>query len=146
MGVRARAILECQQAARADHLREFRWTPSFGDRTWTLLLVPVYATYYLDDELVPRQILINGQTGQLAGARRGSLIRAKGRSLTIGIIAIVLLALSLAVGLGGLLFPPLIVAAVIGGMIALVVGAGAFVPLVRTTQFNRREAARSSEI
>ena len=139
MGVRRRAMAECQTAAGADHVREFRWAPSYDGATWTLLLLPVYATYYLDDDGDARQVLINGQTGQLTGARRGSLARAHRRSLIIGIVALVLLLLSIALGLAGLLFPPLVVVAVLGALLAVAIGAGAIVPTARVVIFNRRQ-------
>lgn len=142
LGLRQRAIAECQEAAGADHLRDFRWAPSFDNRAWTLLLLPVYATYYLDDEGAAQQVLINGQTGQLTGTRRGSLHRAHRRSLTIGIVALVLFILSLALALGGMLFPPLAVVGVVGALAALLIGVMAIIPTARVMLFNRRESQR----
>lgn len=140
-GVRRRAAQECRQAATADHIRDFRWAPDYGDQTWTLLLMPVYATYYLDDEGAARRVLINGQTGQIYGARRGSMQRAQRVALIIGIIALVLFLISLGLGLAGFLFPPLFVVGILGVVLALLVGIGATVPLLRVWRFNRRQAS-----
>ena len=45
-----RARRDCKQAAGADHMRSFRWTPQFTAPQWTQLLLPVYATHYQDDD------------------------------------------------------------------------------------------------
>jgi hypothetical protein len=76
-GFQSSAVKECQQACRADHLREFTWQPEFSEQNWTLLLAPVYATFYLDDENKPQPILVNGQSGKLSGSRRASLDEPK---------------------------------------------------------------------
>ncbi len=147
MGLRQRASQECRTAADADHLRSYRWSPTCTDIRWTLLLLPIYATYYLDDEDIPRQILVNGQTGQLTGVRRASPERAHRRSLTIGIIALVLFTLSLILGLVGMLIvPPLVVVAVLGALLSIMVGIAAIVPTARVTLFNRRQSTQLERI
>ncbi len=129
---------ECRQAASADHIRQFRWSPAYTGQQWTLLLLPLYATYYLDDEGQPRPVLINGQSGRVYGVRRASMQRAQHTALIIVAIATVLFLLSLAAGVAGLAVPPLLAAGGIGGVIALCVGLGAIIPIVRAWQFNRR--------
>lgn len=142
LGIRQRAIAECQEAAGADHLQDFRWAPTYGERAWTLLLLPVYAAFYLDDDGHPQPVLINGQTGQITGARRGSLARAHRRSWTVGTAALILFVLSLALSLAGLLFPPLIIIGVLGALLAILIGIAAIVPTARVMLFNRREDSR----
>lgn len=137
--VRTLAAKECQKAASADHFRQFRWKPVYTNRNWTLLLRPVYATYYLDDEGQPQPVLLHGQTGQINGARRGSMRRAQKTALIIAIVAAVIFVLSLILGAVGLMVPPLLVVAAIGIVVALLVGLGALVPIVRVWQFNRRQ-------
>lgn len=132
------AAEECRQACEADHIRQFRWSPEYGALTWTLRLLPVYATYYLDDEGHPCPVLLNGQTGQISGLRRGSMQRAQRWSLIIVAVAAVLFVLSLIAGLIGIAVPPLLVLAGIGGLIALGVGLCALIPIVRVWQFNRK--------
>jgi hypothetical protein len=85
-------------------------------------------------------VLINGQTGQLYGAKRGSMQRAQRVALIVGVIALALFFISLVVGLAGLLFPPLFVVGIIGVIVALLVGVGATVPLLRVWRFNRQQA------
>ncbi|MGC9468424.1 MAG: hypothetical protein ACP5HS_07525 [Anaerolineae bacterium] len=146
LALRQRALEECRQAARADHIRDFDWEPEYTRRHWTLLLLPVYSTVYLDDEEEPQRVMINGQTGQLHGSRRGSMKRAGRVSLTIGIIAAVLFLLSVALALFGSLFPPLVAVGLVGALIALALGVGAAVPVIQVTVFNRREQRTSLQV
>jgi hypothetical protein len=141
--VRKRAAEECRQAADADHLRQFRWKPTSVKRNWTMLLVPLYTTTYEDDEGQARVLLIHGQTGQIDGERRASTKRARRTALVIGIVALVMLGISLAVAATGLIVPPLAVVGGLGGLVALLVGAGALVPIVRVWLFNRRQDRRA---
>lgn len=67
---------ECLRACAANHLRQFRWKVRFNRLNWTLMLLPVYATSYTDEEGKPQPILIHGQTGAVSGPRRASLRRA----------------------------------------------------------------------
>ena len=129
---------ECRQAAGADHIRQFRWSPTYTDQNWTLLLLPLYATYYLDDESQPRPVLINGQSGRVYGVRRASMQRAQRTALIIVAVAAVLFFLSLVAGVAGLAVPPLLVVGGIGGVVALCVGLGAIIPIFRAWQFNRK--------
>ena len=40
---------ECREATGGQHIGEFRWSADFEDVDWTLLLLPVYMTYYVGD-------------------------------------------------------------------------------------------------
>ncbi|MGC9346843.1 MAG: hypothetical protein ACP5JG_01790 [Anaerolineae bacterium] len=131
---------ECRRAARADHVRSFQWRPSYAGRNWTLLLLPFYATYYMDDAGDPQRVLLNGQTGQVYGRRRGSTTRAQQIALIAGLIALVLFLVSLGLGLASFLLPPLLAVGIIGIIVSLLVAVGAFVPMVQVWAFNRREA------
>lgn len=134
----ATAAEECRQAAGADQIREFRWTPTYTGLHWTLLLQPVYATYYLDDEGVPQPVLIHGQSGQLSGARRASWQRAQRLTLIICLVAVALGGLSLLAAVAGFIAPPLLPLAIVGLIVAALVGVGALIPLLVVWQFNRR--------
>jgi hypothetical protein len=140
--VRKRAAEECQRAAGADHLRQFRWKPANINRNWTMLLVPVYTTYYEDDEGRARVLMMHGRTGQIDGARRASMKRARRRALIIGGVALLMLVVSLVVAGAGLIMPPLAAVGGIGGLVALLTGVGALVPIVRVWQFNRQQDRR----
>ena len=132
------AAAEVQSAAKADYVRKFRWAPSYQDKVWTLLLAPVYATYYADDTGQPQSVLIHPQSGQVDGIRRSSMKSAQRVSLILGMIALVGFVLSLVLGMIGLVIPPLLIIAVIGGVISACVGVGAFIPMLRSWRFNLR--------
>jgi hypothetical protein len=133
------AAEECRQAASADHLRDFRWSPEFGSADWTLLLQPLYSTYYLDDDGQPRPVYLNGQTGAVSGVRRASPKRARGRSLTILIVAAVIFMVSLLLALAGALLPPLLAVGGVGLFAGVVVAFAAAVPAIVVWQFNRSQ-------
>lgn len=139
--VRQRAAGECQRAAAADHFREFLWTPTYGQRNWSLLLLPVYATAYRDDEGHAHALLVHGQTGRIDGPRRASMRRARRVSMIVGLVALVILALGLAMVAAGLMVPPLAAAGVAAVLVALVVGVAALAPMLLVWQFNRRQEA-----
>lgn len=134
----AEAMEECRRAAGADQIREFRWAPTYTALHWTLLLQPVYATYYLDDESVPRPVLIHGQSGQLSGARRASWQRAQRLTFILCLVAVILGGLSLLAAAAGFIAPPLLPLAGVGLIVATLVGVGALVPLLVVWRFNRR--------
>ncbi|TFG69930.1 MAG: hypothetical protein E4H27_06580, partial [Anaerolineales bacterium] len=50
---------EVKTATSAEYIRNFRWSPEYRDKNWTLLLVPVYATFYTDDNGIPQPVLIH---------------------------------------------------------------------------------------
>jgi len=138
--VRTAALEECRTAAGADHFREFHWTPEYAQRTWTLFLLPVYTTYYLDDEQHPQPVLIHGQTGVISGVRRASMRRARQVALIIGAVALFLFLLSLVLMGVGVVVPP---GAVLGGLgiaAAVVVGWGAAIPVLWAWYFNTTDS------
>jgi hypothetical protein len=136
--IQAAAAEECRQAARADHIRQFRWQAGYNHLNWTLLLLPVYATYYLDDAHKPQPLLIHGQTGRVSGPRRASMKRAQTAAIIILVIAAVIFTLSLLVGLVSLKAASLVPLAVIGVVLALGVGAAAIIPIGLAWQVNRK--------
>ncbi len=140
VGVRQRAVQECRSAAQADHIRDFRWSPRYAAQHWTLMLLPVYATYYRDDDGVPQRVLLNGETGKLYGAKRGSMARAGRVSMIIGIIAAVIFMLGLVLALLGAVAPPLLILGILGVILGLAIGVGAVIPLARVWAFNHRQA------
>jgi hypothetical protein len=132
------AAEECRQACAADHFREFRWSPQFAAQHWTLLLLPLLTTYYLDDDNHPQQILVHGQTGKLVGARRASMRRARSIALTILMIALLFFVLSLCIGVIGAFNPLLLPIAGIGVFISLAIALGAIYPVAVVWSINRK--------
>lgn len=135
----AAATEECRLAAGANHIRQFRWQAQYHNQNWTLLLLPVYTTFYLDDERQPQQVLIHGQSGRIHGKRRASLQRAQTAALTTLAVAVVFFLLSLVLTALGVAIPPLLVIGGIGLVVALLVGFGALIPLIMVWQFNRSQ-------
>jgi hypothetical protein len=137
--LQAAAANEVRQAASAGHIRQFSWQPQFANQNWTLLLLPILTSYYLDDEKKPQAVAIHGQSGKLIGSRRSSMKRARRTSLAllgggvaIFLISVILWAISV-------LMPLLFVIGVIGMLAAIVVAAGAVIPPLMTWWFNRSQ-------
>ncbi len=129
---------EVRRAAQADFIREFRWSAEYSEENWTLLLLPVLLTYYLDDEKQPQRILVHGETGKLAGRRRASMQRAQRTAVLLLAAGVVLFLLSLAAGALSFVAPPVAVIAGIGFLAALLVSLSAVAPLVIAWQVNRQ--------
>lgn len=140
---KAAAADECRQAAEADHLRDFRWQATFANRNWTQLLLPVYATYYLDDENEPQTVLLNGRTARIDGRRRASMRRAQQTARLIGIVAALIFVLSL---IGALvayfMAPALLTWMAVGVVVAAFLGLMAVLPIAIVWQFNRSQKQR----
>jgi len=128
---------EVQKACAADHLRHFRWTASFDSLNWTLLLLPAYTTYYLDDRGQPQAVLLHGQTGRAAGRRRSSMQRARQASLIYFLIGVLLSILGLIAGGLGALVPVLAPLAVLGMLAGLLIMVAALIPIAIAWDFNR---------
>ncbi|HSM25199.1 MAG TPA: hypothetical protein VK856_10085 [Anaerolineaceae bacterium] len=132
------ATHETKQACAADQIREFRWSPAFSNQNWTLFLLPMWISYYLDDESKPQSILINGQSGQLSGVKRASMKKAKKVALTILVVAALLLGLSIVIGLISMMVPGLVVLATIGLVLSFGVALGATYPLISVWSTNKK--------
>ncbi len=132
-----RAEEECQKASSGDHIREFKWSPDFQNQNWTLLLLPAYTTYYVDDDRSPHTLFIHGQTGHLSGLRRASMKRAQKTSLWIAIAGVLVFILSLLLTAAAALMPPLLAVGGVGLFIALVLILCAGIPLVMVWSTNR---------
>jgi hypothetical protein len=134
------AAEECRQAAAADHIRQFRWSPDYVKRNWTLMLLPMYTTYYLDDQNDPKVILIHGQSGRVTGERRASMRRAQRTSLIFLIVALVIFVIGLLVAAASLVSPDLLVYGGIGILLALFIALLAVVPIGMAWSFNRSQS------
>lgn len=138
-GLRQRAAAECQQACRADHLREFDWSPEFGAQNWTQLLLPVFASYYEDEGKALHAVLIHGQTGKAYGRRQASFRPARNLSLALGAVAVMALLASLLMVLVSSLSGAdlLLSLGLIGVLAAMVIGILAILPVAYVWIFNR---------
>jgi hypothetical protein len=136
--LRARAAEECRHAAGADHQRDFRWNPDFSKKNWTQVLLPALTTYYLDDDLSPQPVIIQGQTAKISGARRASMKRARSASLVMALVASVLGFPSLIVSVLPLVSVGIRSTAGCTLALAFLLGISAIVPIAVAWQFNRR--------
>lgn len=139
--IQSRAAEECRQAAGADHIRQFSWQPQYNGQNWTLMLCPLYTSYYQDDEGRLQPVIIHGQTGRLYGARRASMRRAQRAALVLLVAALVIFLLSLALTVVGVAAPPLLAGGGFGLVLALLVGLSALVPVATVWGFNRQQPA-----
>lgn len=135
---------ECLAATQADHMRDFRWSPTFDKLNWTQLLRPVFTTYYLDDDQQPQPILVNGQTGRTSGQRRSSLKRAQRTSLYILGAAGLIFFLSLVLAIVAYITdePAFVAGTVIGVALFLITGLAAVGPVFVAWNFNRQQRSQ----
>lgn len=134
------ASTECQQACEADQIRQFRWKPRFSQPNWTLLLLPIYASYYQDDQGHTHPVLFHGQTGKAVGKGRASIKQAGRTSIELFLAGLVLF-------FTGLLLDPLTRSNPLFNLVStsmLLIGiAGAvacFLPYLIAWDYNRKQA------
>jgi hypothetical protein len=66
--IREQAKNACYADIPTSHVRNFRMRADFGNETWRYLLLPVYVAAYRFEEKV-FQVMVNGQTGAIAGQK-----------------------------------------------------------------------------
>lgn len=132
---------DCQRACGGQHIRQFKWTVEFGDKHWTLLLLPVLVTYYIGADRRRHWVMINGQTGQLSGERRAVTIRAGiisggilAGALLLFFVSVISALLGIDILAGGLFM--------LAGLMALV----APIPFGRAWWFNRQQPRESGRL
>ncbi|MBM4460423.1 MAG: hypothetical protein FJ011_22125 [Chloroflexi bacterium] len=141
--IRQRAAAECGAACRAHHIREFEWRPQFGNRQWTHLVLPVYASYYADADGVVYPVFIHGQTGKVYGRKQAAFRPARNLTLALGAAGLlILLASLLLVLLEGFLVETggaLSGLGALGVLVAMALGIAAVLPVAYVWIFNRRQ-------
>lgn len=129
---------ECRQAAAADEIRQFAIHADHQNLHWTQQLLPMLASYYLDDEGKPQIVLVNGQTGRISGRKMAS--QKKGWRMA-GIVAGIgggILLLALVCFLLGMVFPPLAALAIFLAVVGFITLLGALIPAIAPAQINRK--------
>ena len=129
----------CERAAGAQHFRNFSIKASYAQLQWTQLLLPLYTTYYTDDEGRPHVVTVNGETGYIHGLRLAS--RKKGLRIA-GILVGIAGGLLLLALLGFLLitvFPAISLVAALFAVLGFGFGIAAIFPAVWPAQWNRRQ-------
>ncbi len=136
------ASTECRQAAGAQHLRHFTLRADYESMHWTQMLLPLYVTWYTDDQGQPHSLYLNGQSGVIGGTRLAS--QKKGwqwAGALLAAAAVVFILALLFAGLG-LVFPPSMILGILLGIVAIVVACAAIVPAAWPWQWNRGQVER----
>jgi hypothetical protein len=128
---------DCRRAANADHIRDYKWDPNYESKNWTIILLPLYFTYYFNDENIIQPIFINGQTGRMSGVKWASMKAARKLSLILLIIALLIFVISLLAVAASFAVPLLLVLGILAFALSLVIGIGSAVPVILVWQFNR---------
>jgi DNA-directed RNA polymerase subunit RPC12/RpoP len=118
----------CHRQASTSQIRNFSMALDFSEESWRYVLAPVYmAVYQYDNQ--PYQVMINGQTGAIAGQRpvdwnkvwlaAAGLVAPGALLCLLGLLAVVLgVVLPPALGVGAVLLVPGVILLIIGGIIA----------------------------
>jgi len=129
----------CTKAAGAQHHRNFVIKANYQNQNWTQFLLPLYTTYYRDDEGQPQIVIVNGQTGKIKGPRLASPERGRKIAGIIAGAAGLLFFLALLSLLLTLVFPPAGIIAALLGILGFGTGIAAIIPAVWPSQWNRKQ-------
>lgn len=132
---------ECCRAAGALRLRNLSIHAQYESLHWTLLLLPMYVTFYRDDAGEPHLVHVNGRTGQVSGTRLAS--QRKGRQWAGGMAAFAAVVFVLGLVCFALheILPPLRWAGIAMDVLAYGIALLALVPLAWPWQWNRNQQA-----
>lgn len=127
----------CEKAAGAQHSRNFAVKGEYQNLNWTQFLLPMYVTFYKDDEEEPQILVVNGETGEIKGPRLASQKRGLRIAAILGGIAGLLLLLALLGFLLTAIFPPSGIIAAFFAVFGFGIGLGALFPAIWPGQWNR---------
>jgi hypothetical protein len=130
---------ECEKAVSADHIREFAIQAKYNFPHWTQLLLPIYFTWYKDEDDNPIPVYIHGQTGKIAGPRFSSQRKGWKWAGISALIAVGLFLLSLLSFAGTALLPFLSVLGIFLAIFAFLAIVFAVIPAVYPWQWNRQQ-------
>jgi hypothetical protein len=130
---------DCYRASGAQHVRNFAVHADYDQLHWTQLLLPVYVTYYTDDNGSARLVYVNGATGKIGGVRLASQRKGWRTAAYIGGAGLFLLLLGMLIVLSGLIFPPLSLIGVLIAVMGLLVAVLAVIPAAWPWQWNRNQ-------
>jgi hypothetical protein len=130
----------CQKASGAQHFRNFAISANYAQLNWTQFYLPMYTTYYKDDDGQSQILVINGQTGRIEGPRLASRKRGLRIATIIAAIAGVFFIVTLISLLLSFLVPEAATIAALLGIIGFGTGVIAIVPAVWPGQWNRKQS------
>jgi hypothetical protein len=136
------ASMECQQASGAQHMRNFGIRAEYQSLHWTQLLLPLYVTWYADDEGQPHAVYLNGQSGVIGGKRLASQKKGWQWAGILAAIAVAMFVLALLCAGFGMLFPPITLLGILLGVLAIVMACAAIVPAAWPWQWNRGQVEK----
>ncbi len=128
----------CAKASGAQHSRNFAVKADYYNLNWTQFLLPMYVTYYKDDDGQPQVLIVNGETGMIRGPQLASQKRGLQIAAVIGGIAGAMLLLALIGFLLLTIFPPASIIAAILAIFGFGTGLGALIPAIQPAQWNRK--------
>jgi hypothetical protein len=130
---------DCQAATGAAKVEQVGLRCDYQELNWTLLLMPIYTSYYREENGTLHPVVINGATGQVSGVRRASQAKAWRSTGILAAIGVALILAALVIGLLAAVLPPVVA---LSGLL-FVLGAGLTIaspaPAIWAWTFNRRE-------
>jgi len=133
---------ECQQAASAQHIRNFSIDAEYRSLNWTQLMLPVFLSYYKDDDGNPQLIFINGQSRWISGARLASQRKGWKWAGIMSAVGIAVFLFGVLVTLLGAMLTPLVVVGLIFIALSFIFGLSAIIPAVYPWQHNRKQQVK----
>jgi len=128
----------CTKAASAQHNRNFAIKADYHNLNWTEFLLPMYVTFYKDDNDQPQVVIVNGETGAIHGPRLASRKRGLRIATILGGIAGVLLLVALFGFFLTTIFPPAGILSALLAILGFGTGLGALIPAIWPAQWNRK--------
>jgi hypothetical protein len=105
------------------------------------MLVPVYTTFYRDDENTLQPVYVNGQNGNIFGVKNSSMKAARTWTIAMLVSALIVFTISLLITAGGLALPALFVPGVLGMLFAFILGICSLIPLYLVWHYNRKQGS-----
>ena len=133
------AAVEIQSACQAQHSRNVSIHADYEGLNWTQMLLPLYTTFYRDDDGRTHTLLINGQTGRVGGVRLSSQRKGWQWAAILAGTALACLLAGILFFLAAALLPPAALFGVILIIAAVISGVCAIIPAVSPWQWNRNQ-------
>lgn len=127
----------CAKAAGAQHTRNFAIKGDYHNLNWTQFLLPMYVTYYKNDDDEPQVLIVNGESGEIKGPRLASQKRGLQIAAILGGIAGFMLLFALLGFLLTSIFPPAGIIAALLAVLGFGTGLGGLLPAIWPAQWNR---------